>query len=285
MSALATRDMPRFRRLVRDLHRLGPRPSPSCCSRWRRTRTISSGGSRTWPAGTRPWWHGSAPTTGATTSCRGASHERSTSLATCQPSSSYCSASQTRRSRPRVALRQPGLTRGRYPGRPMVRPRAGEGGGVLDLIAREEHCDRAQAMQWLLENVEGAAEEAAEANGHANGNQPSSAGRWSPTTTSTSTASLFSRWSGSPNRKSFASDALIHGAQRLDLGSEGHSAAALPPARPAGREDGAGRRGREGCRPPAAAGFCTTTNRAARKVAGQLRPLVCRQGRGDHPRQ
>ena len=44
---------------------------------------------------------------------------------------------------------------------------AGQGGGVLDLIVREQHCDRTQAMQWLLENVEGAADEATEGNGHA----------------------------------------------------------------------------------------------------------------------
>ena len=48
---------------------------------------------------------------------------------------------------------------------------------MLDLIAREEHCDRGHAMQWLLENVEGAAEEAAEANGHGNGHAKGKLGR------------------------------------------------------------------------------------------------------------
>ena len=37
----------------------------------------------------------------------------------------------------------------------------GTGGGVLDLINREKHCGRAQAMAWLLENIPDAAEEAA----------------------------------------------------------------------------------------------------------------------------
>ena len=46
----------------------------------------------------------------------------------------------------------------------------GEGGGVLDLISREHHCNRAAAMKWLLENIDAAAGEPAEAervNGHA----------------------------------------------------------------------------------------------------------------------
>ena len=48
----------------------------------------------------------------------------------------------------------------------------GEGGGVLDLIGREQHCGRAQAMQWLLDNVDGAAEEAAETDAGAGGGGP-----------------------------------------------------------------------------------------------------------------
>ena len=49
----------------------------------------------------------------------------------------------------------------------------GQGGGVLDLIGREQHCSRAQAMAWLVEHVDAAAEE------HT-GVKPSGAGRQKP---------------------------------------------------------------------------------------------------------